>query len=176
VVSFLQTHWPIFSTVLFFRPEYGVEFLLQALANLRQTYPQLGCIFLGSGERSIEARMTILKEGIGESVLLLGDVSHELCLSMMSRSNAFLRCTFADGDSISVREALELGVPVVASEVGFRPSGVFLYPAGDIDTFIMQVKSALGEGRKNEIVASQDTSRPRLIDLYRNLQPEDIGT
>jgi glycogen synthase len=173
--SFFQDHWPVFTTVLFYRPEYGFEFLLKGLAALRLQYPKLGCLILGSGERSITARLSVLKEGIGESVLLLGDVPHELCLALMSQSDAFFRCTFTDGDAISVREALAAGVPVVASDVGYRPPGTLLFPAGDREAFVSRVETVL----RGELDAEPGPSQAapagfhRLLEMYRELLPEE---
>src|SRR6185503_11969747 len=58
---------------------------------------------------------------------------------LMARSAVFVRPTFRDGDSISVREAVSLGVPVVASNVGSRPDGVALFEAGDISGLVEQI-------------------------------------
>jgi glycosyltransferase involved in cell wall biosynthesis len=54
----------------------------------------------------------------------------------MSRSSVFVRPTFRDGDSISVREALALGLHVVASDVGVRPSGTIVFAAGNVDELV----------------------------------------
>jgi glycogen(starch) synthase len=43
----------------------------------------------------------------------------------------FVRATRADGDALSVREALGLGSRVVASDVGHRPPGCLLFRSGD---------------------------------------------
>jgi glycosyltransferase involved in cell wall biosynthesis len=79
------------------------------------------------------AEALVVKSGLKERIYLGGDLDHELCLALMARSSAFVRPTFQDGDSISVREALALGVPVVASNVGTRPEGVMLFAAGDVE-------------------------------------------
>jgi len=64
-------------------------------------------------------------------VLLVGDVSHDTCLSLMAASDVFVRATLEDGDSVSVREALSLGVPVVASSTAMRPAGAILFQTGN---------------------------------------------
>ena len=83
-------------------------------------YPSVGCLVMGSGEQRAEAEERIREAGLEENILLLGDVTHDACLALMSACDVFLRPTLEDGDSISVREALSLGVPVVASRVGTR--------------------------------------------------------
>jgi glycosyltransferase involved in cell wall biosynthesis len=42
-----------------------------------------------------------------------------------------LRTTRYDGDSVSVREALYIGTPVIATDNGMRPQGVHLIPPSD---------------------------------------------
>ena len=49
----------------------------------------------------------------------------------MAACDVFVRPTLADGDSVSVREALALGRKVVATAVGHRPADVLLVPPGD---------------------------------------------
>jgi glycosyltransferase involved in cell wall biosynthesis len=168
VEVFLRQHWPVFSTVLFYRPEYGFDFLLNGFAELRTRHPKAGCLVMGSGEGKIAAQLAVLKAECGDAVLLLGDVPHALCLTLMARSQVFLRCTSADGDAISVREALCAGTPVVASDVGHRPPGTLLFPVGDVPAFASRVAQALEE-RGERHSPPQETLRgsSRLMELYR---------
>jgi len=77
---------------------------------------------------------------LGDRIFLAGDLEHELCLALMSRSAVFVRPTFRDGDSISVREAVSLGVHVIASNVGTRPDGVLLFEPGDVNGLMARIK------------------------------------
>ena len=61
-------------------------------------------------------------------MLLCGDVPHALTLRLIAESDLFLRTTLYDGDSVAIREALQLGTPVIASDNGMRPAGVHLIP------------------------------------------------
>jgi glycosyltransferase involved in cell wall biosynthesis len=141
IETWLQQHSPLISATMFFRPEYGFEVLLQALPLLKARYPQIGCFVMGSGEEQAEA-LVERSESKG-AIYLGGDLDHELCLALMARSSVFVRPTFQDGDSISVREAMSLGVPVVASNVGTRPEGVTLFNAGDVDGLVNAVVTVL---------------------------------
>jgi len=64
--------------------------------------------------------------------LLCGDVPHPVTLRAIAESDVLLRTTWYDGDSISVREALHLGTPVIATDNGKRPEGVDLIPRADL--------------------------------------------
>lgn len=167
LLAWIAGHEPLFSTVLFFRPEYGFNLLIECLARLSRVHPSLGCLVMGSGEQRAAAERRVREAGLEQNVLLLGDVDHEKCLKLMSACDAFLRPTFEDGDSISVREALALGVPVVASRVGVRPAGAILFHAGDVDEMLAAIASSLAVERANETQAVGCTER--LIEIYRQV-------
>jgi len=65
--------------------------------------------------------------GIDDHVFFCGDLDHDMFLTLVSRSDIFLRTPIRDGVSSSVLEALALGVPVVASENKRRPQSVITY-------------------------------------------------
>jgi hypothetical protein len=58
-----------------------------------------------------------------------------------------------DGDSVSVREALRLGTPVIATDNGMRPANVRLIPIND---------AAALERAVFEQTALEQTQRPRI--------------
>jgi glycosyltransferase involved in cell wall biosynthesis len=167
LTAWIGRHRPLFSTVLFFRPEYGFDLLVAALARLSRLYPSFGCLVMGSGEQRAEGGKRIREAGLEESILLLGDVHHDACLALMSVCDVFLRPTLADGDSISVREALALGVPVVASRVGARPAGAILFRPGDVEEMLGAVELALAVKRSNPPRAAG--SMDRLMEIYRQV-------
>ena len=165
--AWIRSHSPLFSTVLFFRPEYGFDLLIAGLARLRRRYPASGCMVMGSGEQREEAEKRVRDAGLEACVLLLGDVNHEACLELISACDVFLRPTLEDGDSISVREALSLGVPVVASRVGTRPAGAMLFNAGDVDEMVATVELALAVERANPPQVAGCAAI--LIEIYRRV-------
>src|SRR5437867_3409865 len=48
--EWIGAHSPVLSTTLFFRPEYGFDLLVRALALLRARHPDVGCLVMGSRE------------------------------------------------------------------------------------------------------------------------------
>lgn len=50
-----------------------------------------------------------------------------------ARTDLFIRPTMSDMEGVSVKEALEFGTPVVASDVCVRPPEAVLYRKGDVD-------------------------------------------
>jgi len=157
----------LFSTTLFFRPEYGFDLLTTAVARLRLRYPSVGCAVMGSGEQREDAERQIHETGLEENVLLLGDVKHDDCLALMSVSDVFVRPTLEDGDSISVREALSLGVPVVASRIGTRPAGAILFQPGDVGEMLSKIELAMATKRDGGAPVAGCMNR--LMEIYQQV-------
>ena len=143
VNGWIKAHSPVLSAAVFFQPEYGFELLLDAMSELRKVHPNIGCVVMGDGEHREEAVPQVESVGLREAVLLTGDLDHELCLVVMANSDVFVRPTFMDGDSISVREAAALGVPVVASNVGTRPEKTVLFEAGNRLELVERIETVL---------------------------------
>lgn len=166
VSSFLSHHHPLLTTVLWFRPEYAFERLLEGFQLLRARHPRLGLLVMGGGEGEADARTAAEIRGGGD-VFLAGDVAHDLCLALISRSQLFVRPTLVDGDSISVRESLALGVPVVASDAGDRPDGVMVFPRGDVGRFVDTVDAALRAGAPAALPLAPGSVVEELLHTYR---------
>jgi glycosyltransferase involved in cell wall biosynthesis len=96
-------------------------------------------------------------------------------LPAFRRNAIFMRPTRAEGDAVSVREARWAGVPVVASDVIARPTGVTTFAVGDASELRKALDSALDQPvQAREVASKPDTpSGPeafseRLIQLYRD--------
>lgn len=167
ILAWIGRHQPLFSTTLFFRPEYGFDLLASAIERLRLRYPSVGWLVMGSGEQRDEAERRLHETGLEENVLMLGDVDHETCLALISASDVFIRPTLEDGDSISVREALSLGVPVVASRTGTRPAGAILFQPGDVGEMLTKVELAMAmeKGGDAPVAGCMD----RLMEIYQHV-------
>ncbi len=149
--GWMRRHPMFLAVTLSFRPEYGFELLMDAMSRLNRKYPELGCVVIGTGEDRSEAEELVRQRRLDEQIFLAGDLHHQLCLTAISRSTVFVRPTFRDGDSISVREAMSLGVPVVASNVGTRPEGTLLFEAGNLQGLIDQIERVLSvRGKRQE--------------------------
>jgi glycosyltransferase involved in cell wall biosynthesis len=134
--KFLSQHDPVFFSYVSFRPEYRLEVLRQGMTRVRKKYPKAGFIWLGFPDKELPSAEQFVQnwpEDESKSLLLLGNLPHQDFLTLMSRCTACLRTPACDGVSASVKEALALGVPVVASENGRRPAGVVTYDEFDAD-------------------------------------------
>jgi glycogen synthase len=147
-------------------PVYGRMVMFRALWMLAGELPGVGLAVFGPGTRSPEFARDARETHVAPYLEDLGELDHEEALGLLSRCDAFIRPTTHDGDAISVREALALGVPCVASDVCARPEGTYLFRAGCAPDLAMRVRQALVEGAPE--VASPDAGAV-LLRLYAEL-------
>jgi glycosyltransferase involved in cell wall biosynthesis len=121
LAPFRAAHAPLFAAALAPGPVYGADVLLPAFAAVRARLPRAGLAVIGPGTAPLQ----------GDGILALGEVHHDAALGVLRSADVFVRPTRADGDAVSVREALALGRAVVATAVGHRPDGCLLAPPGD---------------------------------------------
>ncbi len=130
VERFLSDHEPVFFCYVSFRPEYRLPVLRDAMLRFRRRYPNAGFIWLGFPSKELPAARDFTGCWPGqerESLLLLGNLAHDEFLTLLTRCSAYIRTPACDGVSSSILESLALGVPVVASENGSRPTNVITY-------------------------------------------------
>lgn len=169
VREFLSSRKPVFLSMGWLEPEYDYPLQIEAIARLRQQHPNAGLMIFGSGRLEGELKARILRSGCEDAVLLAGDVPHPAALRAMERSDVFLRTTHYDGDSISVREALHLGVPVVATDNGMRPEGVILTPVGSLEGLLEASAKALSMPRQSVGRAPDTRNIEAVCRLYESL-------
>lgn len=66
---------------------------------------------------------------------------------LLSNISIYLRPTSTDGNSVAVLEAMQAGVPVLASDAVPRPDGVITYIYGDADDFLSKIDAIDEVGR-----------------------------
>jgi len=143
VDAFFEKFPETLCSYVFFRPEFFIEDMIRAVAELVQTRNSVGLIIMGSDMGSGPIRKLIDELGIREHVLLAGDQDHDAFLTIMSRSKLYFRTPVKDGVCSSVLEALSLGVPVVASENGTRPESVITYENQNIADTVEKLRYVL---------------------------------
>lgn len=116
------------------RDVYGVDLVFDVLSDISIVeYIQNFCfIFLdpsGAYRKQVNEFLEV-NPGCSSSFIYVHspDISYS---SLLKNSTVSIRPTRTDGDSLSVRESLALGVPVVASDVVSRPEGAIVFKAGD---------------------------------------------
>jgi glycosyltransferase involved in cell wall biosynthesis len=190
VWQFLETHGPIISAngkVSFYRGHdlYGLDLLLDLSIQLKPEYPDLGIIFCFStyspaDEEYLEKlRSRAESHGVWENLFF--NLQGGPFLPILKHSDLFVRPTNTDGDANSIREALYLGIPTVASDAVGRPEGVVLFESRNPNHFAQQVRKVLSEDQgKENISGILDAGTRDVVDKYLELltferRPDRMG-
>lgn len=124
--------------------------LLRAFAEVRRTLPRARLLVVGDGpERPALDALTVAL-GLGDAVSLTGfrtDIS-----SFLSEADVFVLSSRHEGISIAVLEAMQAGLPVVATRVGGVPETVVdgetgLLVASEDEAALAAAMVRLGRGR-----------------------------
>lgn len=169
--AFYAAHSPVLTTVGLLEPEYDLPLQIAALARIREAHPRSGLVIVGSGSLEAELRARIAAASWGEHVLLAGDVPREHTLLAIATADVVLRTTLYDGDAISVREALHVGTPVIASDNGMRPDGVHLVPKENEAALVDAVTRVLAQAPTTggrELADGEENTRA-VVRLYEAL-------
>jgi glycosyltransferase involved in cell wall biosynthesis len=171
LAGFFSRHHPVLISAGQLEPEYDLPLQIDALGTLRARFSNAGLVMVGQGTLETELKQSIAAKPYSDHVLLSGDIPHAVTMQAIARADLMLRTTLYDGDSISVREALHLGTPVIATDNGMRPDGVRLIPISGLAELCGAMEEALAlSGRKDrKKEAPNETNLEAVLALYREL-------
>ncbi len=168
--KFWAEHEKVLLTVGLLEEHYDLEMQIEALENILHKFPKTGLVIVGSGELEDDLRELIHSKSYAENILLAGDTDHEIVLHLIENADVLLRTTIFDGDAISIREAIFLGTPVIATDNGMRPREVRLIPKHDQNALTAEVVKQFDCG-KNIEKSNEDGWKfiRKVIKVYKNL-------
>jgi glycosyltransferase involved in cell wall biosynthesis len=171
LADFFSSHSPILISVGLLEKEYDLPVQVSVMDRVRQKFPTAGLLMIGSGSKETELKNLIAAQSYAAHLLLPGDVPHNATLQAIRQSDVMLRTTLYDGDAVSVREALYLGVPVIASDNGMRPPGVRLIPSSNLDTLFDAIEQTLNAGpnQQSRTAPPDDTNIEAVFRVYEEL-------
>ena len=113
---------------------YGTDLLIEVAETIKKNGDNIVIIFIVTTlevnkEMFFEYQERIKKKGLENHIYLL----HKKLsfVNLIKESNLVVRPTNTDGDALTIREALYLGKPVIASDVVERPQGTILFKNRD---------------------------------------------
>jgi glycosyltransferase involved in cell wall biosynthesis len=171
IEAFLAAHPQCVVTAGFrFEPLYHLEAVVRAVAAVRAARPggspELGLVVLGShaedpiGKADYDAALR--ETGLAPHVLLLRDVDD--ALTVIARGSVFVRATDVDGDANTVKEAMMVGTPVLATDLPNRPPGIERFALSELHTLGARLRPLLEERdpiriERNRAFVSEDIAR-----------------
>ncbi len=177
LAGFFARYDRILVAVCGLEPEYDIPRQIEAMKYVLEAFPRTGLAVMGSGSQKDLIEQQVANCSYREHILLCGDVPHAVTLKAIAESDALLRTTLYDGDAISIREALYLQTPVIATDNGMRPAGVHLIPMSDTNALVGAINQLLSGNRAHHSKPEPDDSNlAAVFHLYQEVLGQRIAT
>lgn len=129
-------------------PQKAQTLVVEAVARVAQTHPEIRVTLIGDGETRADVEAAIARHGLQENVTLMGWQDNDTVRAELGRARALLLPSFAEGLPVVIMEALALGRPAISTYIAGIPELVdegcgWIIPAGSVDDIARAMESAL---------------------------------
>ena len=152
---------------------YGIDQIIGMMDILtNRDGLDVGLVFLigsiGNSEYYQECLKQIEDLGLRDRFLFVigSDVNG---FEVWERTDLFVRATMTDMEGISVKESLQYGTPVVASDVCTRPAEAILYRKGDVEDLAVKCRDVLESGLKCADYHPDTDVPERIMEIYGSI-------
>ncbi len=167
---------------------YGIPVLLEAFRLAHGHRPRLRLLLLGDGSLAPEVHRRITNDGLAAAIHCPGTVSQELLPDYFRSADLYVSCSFSDGTSISLLEALASALPVAVTDIPANREWVtpgengWLVPPGDAEALagcLLQAMDWPGDlrremSRANRLLAEEradwEVNSEKLLEAYERLE------
>jgi glycosyltransferase involved in cell wall biosynthesis len=99
----------------------GLTYLLEAIAQLRSTYPQVSFHVRGDGAMREELLAQANRLGLNGDEIFVGPFVREQLPRIMEQTDIFVMSSISEGQPLAIVEAMAFGRPIVTTAVGGIP-------------------------------------------------------
>jgi glycosyltransferase involved in cell wall biosynthesis len=102
----------------------GQKYLIEAFSKLKGIYPNIHLTIIGKGKLESELKKVAKKYAVENEIDFLGNVSHQNIPNLLVQHDIYIQPSIItnknveENSPISVLEALAVGMPVIASDIG----------------------------------------------------------
>jgi glycosyltransferase involved in cell wall biosynthesis len=159
---------------------YGLDLAVTAFCFAARDHPTLGLVvFVGGPDFTHRGRkyLGILTRRVAAAGF--SDRFHVVAQAPLApafrHDVVYMRPSRTDGDAVSIREALAMDVPVIASDVVGRPIGTVTFPTADVRALTAELQGLLerragirAPAASRERQGDSDRVFERLVAIYRS--------
>lgn len=102
-------------------PWKGFRTLIEVVAELRAQYPHISLIIAGDGEERQALQDLVAERRLTEHVRFMGSLSKEALGASIKAADVFVLNTAYEGLSHQLIEVMDIGTPIVTTDVGGNP-------------------------------------------------------
>ena len=150
------------------QPLKGLRFLLQALALLREQYPDLKLLVVGRLQSGGATEKLLEELDLASSVRFVSGISNREMVEHYAASGMVVCPSLYEGFGLPAGEAMACGVPVISSDGGALPEVVgdagIVVPAGDGGALARAIERVLSDDTLRETLGA--AGRRRIEDQF----------
>ncbi|MCX2834520.1 glycosyltransferase family 4 protein [Microbulbifer thermotolerans] len=131
------------------QPLKGLRFLLQAVAQLRHSQPELELLVVGRLQEGGATEQLLHQLGLQDAVHFVSGISNQQMVDYYASASVVVCPSLYEGFGLPAGEAMACGVPVISSDGGALPEVVgdagIIVPAGDSAALVRALKKLLSD-------------------------------
>lgn len=160
---------PVIGTIGTLTREKGIDVLIAALPAVLDRHPGLQLCIVGEGPMEVALRRAAIRVGVDAAVHFVGAV--EDVRPWLSAFDLLVQPSRSEGLALTVLEAMAMGVPVLATDVGGMSEALadgingILVPAGDAAKLATALSELLADSSKLADMGRAGTGRIRSFSL-----------
>lgn len=149
---------------------YGLDMCIEVVERLLKKGININLIFIVSSvevgnDKFEEAKEKLRILGLTNNFLLLNNKLS--FVKLIEQSDIVVRPTNTDGDALTIREAIFLHKPVLASDVVVRPEGTYTFKTRDINDFELKLMTLITLNATHSLNKEKDINEYSAF--YQNL-------
>lgn len=159
---------------------YGLDIIIDSFNRVTHEFKDLKLIFCvlskefqNKAEKEYYEKLKIKIDDFKlNKKIMLYEVKDTEFYPILYKSKIFLRPTNTDGDSVSIREAIDLNIPCIASDVVNRPKEVILFKNRDVESLYLNLKNTILNYNDIKIIETDNISKnnaEKIVDIYKSL-------
>ncbi len=152
------------------RPYKGLGVLLEAFKLLHKLYFTAELWVIGDGMLRSEYEKRALNLGISDKIVFFGQLEHKEVFDRLANSTLFVLPSFTEGLPRALIEAMAVGLPCIATNVGGIPDLLpeeVLVPPGDVHLLYKKMKWMLSSASEREKYGRLNRRKVLLISLQK---------
>lgn len=144
----------------------GAKLAIQAVKKLKEQYPQIALVITRKGRYLEELRTFALDQGIGDSVIFTGDLENPFVA--LETCDIYVHTPLGEALGIALLEAMSVGKPIVASNVGGIPEAISHFENGMlVNPSVDEIAASIDYVIKNPTFANKISCNAKK-DQYEN--------
>lgn len=181
ILSFIESHQIIVGSHGWFGHfinnihVYSFDMIMKLIDKVTAIFPDVGFYTVVTDTYNYNHRKSILKyrklNGLEKHWLIIEDPNLNAA-ALYRKSDLFIRPTITDGDSVSIRECLYLGIPVIASDCVPRPKGCVTFKSRDQGAFeetVLKLLNDLPSAKKMVAECHVEDTTEKIMNIYSKL-------